>query len=75
VIEAFKTDDMLCGLDQLDDNEELKFFKEPMIGRKQFLLSLSLIAQVMYEVEDPFEHLLIYNLVATKHEDAVVNPS
>jgi len=29
----------------------------------------------MYEVEDPFKQLLINNLVASKHEDTIHNPS
>jgi hypothetical protein len=29
----------------------------------------------MYDVEDPFEHLLTYNLVATNNEDQINNPS
>jgi len=66
---------MSCGLEDLDDNEELKFYKEPLISKKQFLLSLSLIAQVLYDVEDPFEHLLTYNLVASKNEEALNNPT
>ena len=68
-------EDMSCKLEDLDDDEVLKYYKEPTIGKNQFLLALSLIAQVMYDVDDPFEHLLIYNLVASQKEETAENPS
>jgi hypothetical protein len=37
-------EDMQSKLEDLDDDEVLKFYKEATIGKNQFLLALSLIA-------------------------------
>ena len=69
-------EDMTAGLSDLDDNEMEKVYKPVTINLKQFLLTLDLIAEILFpEQEDPFEHMLTTRLLASSNSEVEMVPS